>query len=222
MKPHSLMMVLAALAVLVWSLSVVNSPAQAQDPTPEPSSTVTLPSGDACLDCHAEVVEAHPLTTHAALACEDCHGTFSSDHPRTVSLVADATCTDCHSDPISIYAHDTHPEQTCTDCHQDAPPALALLSLALPVEHQQFVTGDTCAACHDQNAATLAETPLPVLEQSLRQTELEIQELNAELNTANAQSENLAAVQVIQGLVLGAFLGGLATALITWLRGGPK
>jgi hypothetical protein len=91
----------------------------------------------ACVDCHADVVEARRASRHEPIGCESCHGPQAAhaageDVPVPPKPDSRTTCIRCHAMRAGkparfpqVDAADHAPEGPCTACHQPHHPAVS-------------------------------------------------------------------------------------------------
>lgn len=185
-----------------------------QTPAEHPPQPVALSKGiEVCAGCHTTTVAEWKRSAHGSqqLACTTCH----SPHPQKLRFeTADALCLNCHTDTLTSYTHTTHTKQACVDCHWyrsvDETQHVMTGNL-LPTGHDNEVQTRTCIDCHKalpaDQAVSAEATPAPA-EQRLTEIRLRNEELAARVQSLQAEEDNLAAVRVAEGLVLGFVLGG--------------
>lgn len=180
------------------------------------------PSAEVCGDCHVTSYQDWKNSLHGEhdLDCQTCH----APHEQTlVNADSQALCLECHAENLpESFAHTAHPEQACADCHwyrADQDFTVHVLDGSLmPSGHDGLVTPRACSDCHaeydEDYQLLLAEfTSDPLAAQ------VEILQLEAEKRDVSAQSQNAEAVNLIQGLLLGAVVGGLITLFWAQIRG---
>lgn len=166
-----------------------------------------------CADCHTTTFNEWEVSPHGAadlgMPCSTCH----NPHPQQIRFDSNnALCLNCHeTDERTDYAHVTHVEQACTDCHWhrgefDAETHYVTGEL-MPSGHEGNVETVACIDCHenqDEDFVVDAENQATTLT-----TLVELQELQAEVESIRAQGENTSAVRLIQGIVVGLAFGGV-------------
>lgn len=182
---------------------------------------------EVCAGCHENTVKEWAASKHGEqqLACVTCH----LPHTQTLRFATtNELCLNCHKDQPVGFAHETHTDQACTDCHwhKTSPTDLAVHSTTGALGHSGHAGGVTTAACTDCHtelkvaAATPEATPgaedklISNLDARARVTELE-----AQVKTARAQAQNNILLNIAQGALLGAVLGGGATAIVLAVLG---
>lgn len=193
-----------------------------ETPANHPPEPIAVDPGmGVCIDCHATTFTEWQSSAHGEqqLACTTCH----VPHPQQLRFAtSDALCLNCHTEARDDFAHITHLEQQCVDCHWhrsfDTEMHIMTGNL-MPTGHDTRVETRTCIDCH----ASMSDEGIILSSTGgthpLLQAQVRIGELEAQLTTARAQAENMAAVQIAQGLVIGGFVTGLATVVVVWLRG---
>ncbi len=195
-----------------------------QTPANHPPEAVAVDPGvRVCADCHPTTFGEWETSLHGAqqLACTTCH----TPHDQKLRFeTSNALCLNCHNEARTDYAHVSHPNQMCIECHwhRSVDETMHVMTgMLLPTGHDSMVETRTCVECHanlPENAAVVgAESgePHPLLAARVR-----ISELEAAVQTAEAQSENQAATQLITGLIVGALVMGLGVGGISrlWQR----
>jgi len=186
-----------------------------QTPLLHPGEPVPLqPATEVCADCHTTTFTEWELSGHgeAEHACSVCH----NPHPQQIRFeTSTQLCLDCHQESPS-YVHVSHTEQACTDCHWHR-------GYANTQEH--IITGDlmytghdsavetlACTDCHANTSEGYAQARAVLLAQRHGvDAQIHISELEAEADNMRAQGQNHAAVQLIQGLLAGLFVGTVLT-----------
>lgn len=189
-------------------------------PVNHPPEPVAIDPGvQVCADCHQTTFDEWETSLHGEqqLACTTCH-TPHDQHLRFET--SNALCLNCHDETRDDYGHVSHPDQLCTECHWyrslDSTQHILTGNL-MPTGHDSLVETRTCLDCH----AALPENALaatPVSPHPLTVAQVRIHELEAEVQTAQAQGENQAAAQLITGLVVGALLVGVGLGGFTRFR----
>ncbi len=200
---------------------VTCSACHGQTPTNHPPEPVAVDPGvNICADCHPMTFNEWEVSLHGEqqLACTTCH----SPHDQKLRFeTSNALCLNCHDEARTDYAHSSHPEQLCVECHWyrslDETTHIMTGEL-LPTGHDSQVETRTCVDCHanlpeNALAQTVSDVQSPLLSAQVR-----ISELEAEVQTSEAQSANQAAAQLITGLVVGAVVMGLGLGGFSWLR----
>ncbi len=189
-----------------------------QTPANHPEVPVSVDPGvRVCADCHPTTVDEWEISGHGEqnIACVACH----NPHPQEIRQGdVNTLCLSCHEDNLSGgFAHETHMEQECADCHwhySEVSEEHFINGSLLPSGHDGVVETQACTDCHvemDEDFTAIANElnedlppDHPLLEARVRITELE-----AEVETVDAQGQNAAAVSLIQGLLVGAAIGGI-------------
>lgn len=149
-----------------------------------------------CATCHETTYAEWAVSAHGEqqLACTTCH----APHAQTLRFeTADALCLNCHTEDRDDFAHVTHVEQQCVDCHW-----YRSEGAHQPTGHDNVVETSTCIDCHasEQSPVTLTSDTMP----SLRAATVRITELETEVQSARAASDNNAALQTVYGVIIGA------------------
>lgn len=218
-----------------------------QTPENHPDEPISvLPGLDVCADCHTITYREWQSSPHgnADMPCTSCH----NPHPQQVRFGDTNTlCLNCHEqDERNDYVHVTHTESECTSCHWhrgvfDADVHLVSGEL-MPTGHDASVETLACIDCHENlgDDVLMAEATPEVGERDEMQddthgvavadanmrpptglaAQVEIQELQAEVQSVQALGENTAAVRLMQGLVVGLALGAVVVWLLARLRPG--
>lgn len=192
-----------------------------QTPADHPPAAVSVdPGAEVCADCHVTTYSEwqHSLHGEKDIACTTCH----NPHPQQLRFeTVDLLCTSCHEAAPATYTHETHASQVCSDCHwyQSIPDSEHVLTGNLkPTGHDNIIEPLTCVDCHEAleeglfdelENAEFMQSPHP-----LRDAQVQIAELEAEVKTVETQGENAAAARMVQGLVFGAVLGGMIVLVI--------
>lgn len=200
-----------------------------ETPADHPPEPVALNLGvETCAECHPTTYNEWQSSDHGEqqLACTTCH----QPHPQELRFVTEeepnALCLNCHNESgRSDYTHLLHAEQRCVDCHwHRADPSdydlHAVTGALFPTGHEANVEPLACVTCHQEFA--IGEAGAAVLEAQDELTESEftsehplleaqvrIEELEAELDTVDAQGANTSSLRLAQGVVVGAVLGGI-------------
>ena len=194
-----------------------------ETPVDHPPAVVTIDPGvETCAGCHTTTFTEWKESAHGdqQLACTTCH----NPHPQTLRFDnSTALCLNCHNEAgRDDYVHLTHAEQQCVDCHwhhtteEDALAHYASGNL-FPTGHTSNVETVACVTCHEANSETevvaegeLAQAELGLQsEHPLLEAQVRIEELEAELDTVDAQGANTSSLRLVQGLVIGAAVGGV-------------
>jgi hypothetical protein len=182
---------------------------------------------DVCAGCHTNTVKEWAASKHGEqqLACVTCH----LPHTQTLRFAStNELCLNCHKDQPVGYAHETHTDQQCTDCHwhKTAPTDLAVHNRTGALGHSGHEGGVftvACINCHAELKTTAAipevspstgEKLISNLEARARVTELE-----AQVKSVQAQAQNNVLLNIVQGMLLGAVLGGAATVIVLAVLG---
>jgi len=185
-----------------------------------------------CADCHTNTVKEWAASKHGEqqLACVTCH----LPHTQTLRFTStNALCLNCHKDQPVGYAHETHTDQQCTDCHwhRTSPTDLAVHNRTGALGHSGHEGGvltAACTDCHAQLKAAIQPTPCfddPTLcanvanPISVRDARARVTELEAQVKSVQAQAQNNVLLNIVQGMLLGAVLGGAATVIVLAVLG---
>lgn len=194
-----------------------------ETPANHPPEPVAIDPGvETCADCHATTFAEWQQSKHGEqqLACTTCH----KPHPQELRFATvNELCLNCHNeDARDDYAHLVHVDRECADCHWHRGNVEDLIAHGVsgalyPTGHTTRVETLACVSCHEQisqndivQAGEAARQELelnsthPLLEAQVR-----IAELEADLDTANAQGANTSALRLMQGVVIGAATGGV-------------
>jgi len=207
--------------------------------TPEnhpPAPMLVDPGVEVCADCHTTTLQEWKLSGHGEqqLACTTCH----KPHPQTLRFeTANELCLNCHQDGTAApyepttFAHQTHVDQSCTDCHWFRPDpedvAEHLVSGNLfPTGHTAHVETTSCTTCHAEEVLTSGATeeapemvePQFTSANPALEAEVRIKELESEVDTVKAQAANNSALRVLQGVIVGTALGGIAIFTVMRFR----
>jgi predicted CXXCH cytochrome family protein len=211
---------------------VVCEACHGETPADHPAEPVAIDPGVAtCADCHPTTFSEWEQSAHGEqqLACTTCH----NPHPQTLRFeTEDALCLNCHDeDARDDYVHLTHTEQQCVNCHwHHADPETSLAHYSsgsmFPTGHAAFVETRACVACHEERSEDIAvaegETAREEMnltsDHPLLEAQVRIKELEAEVDTKDAQGANTSALRLMQGLVLGVALGGVVVFGVTRVR----
>ncbi|MBI5670633.1 MAG: hypothetical protein HZC41_21790 [Chloroflexi bacterium] len=191
-----------------------------ETPATHPPEAVPIDPGvNVCADCHPTTVNEWEASLHGEqqLACTTCH----TPHDQKVRFeTANVLCLNCHDETRADYAHVSHPDQACIDCHWyrnlDETQHIKTGDL-LPTGHDSQVETFTCVDCHAKLPEN-AQAVTPASPHPLTVAQVRIHELEAEVQTAQAQGENQAAAQLITGLVVGAVVMGIGVGSFSRLR----
>jgi hypothetical protein len=199
-----------------------------QTPALHPPEPVSVDPGvQVCANCHATTFTEWQHSAHGEqqLACTTCH----TPHDQGLRFdTSDALCLNCHDEARIDYAHVSHSEQACVDCHwfRNLDETLHVMTGDLmPTGHDSQVETKTCVTCHADLAAEEAAqgagvegeaaTTEVVVAQTIGKSspllaaQVRIAELETELQSARAETDNQAIIQLGQGLALGAILAGV-------------
>lgn len=201
-------------------------------PENHPPAAVEI-RGDAeyCGTCHTTTLGEWRLTGHSQsnVGCMDCHDPHSQD---ALFEDSDEMCINCHQDDMGDYLNDLHVMQGigCVDCHALViPPDPIPDDGIVPTGHSFTITPATCVACHTdalhagfslpgyEHGAKAANgdgepeeeqamTPTAVSGEQL--TSFRLQELERNLETAQAALASRSLSLLFQGAVVGLVLGG--------------
>jgi hypothetical protein len=204
-----------------------------QTPAEHPESPVSIDPGvEICADCHTTTFTEWEESEHGnqQLACTTCH----QPHPQQLRFEeANMLCLNCHDEEArDDYAHLTHTDQECVDCHWFHADLADLQEHYMsgnlfPTGHAGKVETQSCVSCHEeqtesgvieQGEEALAELDLPVSTHPLLQAQVQIKELEAEVDTVQAQGANTSALRMVQGLIIGLVVGGLGVFGVTRFR----
>ncbi len=192
-----------------------------ETPATHPPDAVSVDvTVDICADCHTTTYSEWKASLHGEqqLACTTCH----TPHRQELRFAtANELCLNCHTEAQNDYAHVTHLEQTCVDCHWYRSldeTAHIMTGNLLPTGHDSQVETHTCVDCHEnlpENAETVAvsESEHPLLE-----TQIRIDELEAEVKSTQAEGDNQAAIRLMAGLVLGIAVTGVGFQGFAYFR----
>lgn len=186
----------------------------------EPVSIET--SAEVCADCHSTTFTEWEMSGHGEqqLACTTCH----DPHPQEVRFGDNNTlCLNCHDEAArDDYAHLVHAEQECAACHvyrADLDDLLAHYETGnlFPTGHENAVGTYACVSCHEENSESEAVAALQdtqeelglTSEHPLHEAKVRIEELEAEVNTLEAQGANTSSLRLAQGFVVGIAVGGI-------------
>lgn len=198
-------------------------------PVNHPDEPITVEPGlNICTDCHLTTHQEWLSSAHGEqqLACTVCH----NPHPQQVRFESNTgLCLNCHAENYQPeqYSHATHTDQACTDCHwhrSDMDTTLHLTTGELPpTGHDARVETRACNDCHGQLAAgeiEVADVSAGTEEiHAALNTQVRIQELEAEVAEVRAQGENSSAVHLIQGLLVGGAFGMVITLVVSRIQG---
>lgn len=190
-------------------------------PANHPPEAVTIDPGvDVCADCHPTTFNEWETSLHGEqqLACTTCH-TPHDQHLRFDTV--NALCLNCHDESRDDYAHVSHPDQQCTECHWyrslDETQHILTGNL-MPTGHDSQVETRTCLDCHASLPENAPAETASISTHPLSEARVRISELQAEVQTAQAQGQNQAASQLIAGLVIGALVMGAGVGGFSRLR----
>lgn len=222
-----------------------------QTPANHPPEPVRVDPGvQVCADCHATTYTEWQHSAHGEqqLACTTCH----TPHNQGLRFeTSDALCLNCHDEARTDYAHISHTEQACVDCHwfKNLDETLHVKTgNLLPTGHDSQVETKTCVTCHADlaaqavaqaegadgaegtegalaPAATAEAVAAPAAGKAspLLSAQVRIAELETELQSARAETDNQAIVQLGQGVALGAVVvGALALGFLLLRRQNGK
>jgi predicted CXXCH cytochrome family protein len=191
-------------------------------PANHPAEPIAVdPGPGVCTDCHPTTYVEWDQSAHGAaqVACVTCH----NPHPQQLKAdSAEGLCLSCHAeDAREDYVHTTHQEQGCADCHWYAAidnPEHIINGSLLPTGHDNAIETRTCTDCHEESLEPVSspEEELRAADQPLLRAQLEIDELEAEIDTVETQGQNTATVRMVQGLIAGLLFGGAITLLLAW------
>lgn len=199
--------------------------------TPEnhPDEPISVEPGlNICADCHATTYHEWEMSAHgnAEMPCTSCH----NPHEQALRFGnAEALCLNCHGDEERTdYVHVSHETEDCVSCHWhkgmfDAETHLVTGEL-FPSGHEAQVETVSCIECHSEldDDALIdgdGDTDADVAPSGL-DVRVQFQELSAELDNVRAQGENLSAVRLMQGIVVGLAFGAVIATLFARLRPG--
>lgn len=196
-----------------------------------PESMVVEPGVEVCAQCHATTYTEWQQSAHGQmqLSCTTCH----QPHPQTLRFeTANALCLNCHdAEARDDYVHLTHAARECVDCHWFQGREEDLIAhyesgALFPTGHTTHVETAACVSCHAEITAN------PVVQQGeqareelglttehpLLEAQVRIEELEAELDTVDAQGANTSTLRLFQGLLVGAAVGAVAVYVVTRAR----
>jgi hypothetical protein len=189
-----------------------------QTPAGHPEEPVAVDPGvGVCADCHPTTIDEWEVSAHGeqGIACVTCH----NPHPQEIRQGdVNTLCLSCHENNLpGGFAHEIHTEQACADCHwhySEVSEEHFISGALLPSGHDGVVETQACTDCHvdmDDDFTAISNElseglppDHPLLEARVRITELE-----AEIETVDAQGQNAAAASLIQGLLVGAAVGAV-------------
>lgn len=183
------------------------------------AETMLLPmESETCHGCHADAFGEWETSKHGEknLDCFDCHPA----HSQGLRLATEEElCSSCHTDQNTVQAHALHDitAVNCTGCHmavsEREKQAAALEGKTAVSNHSFTVASDVCIRCHSSAAAASNQSGAPNRGESALQLQIateQVAELEAQLNTAQAQATQLRRNAIAgMGLTLGigGFLG---------------
>jgi len=193
-----------------------------QTPADHPPAPVKVDPGvEICADCHATTYAEWQKSAHGQqqLACTSCH----NPHPQTLRFDSpNALCLNCHKQARDDYVHLTHAVQQCVDCHwhhgsKEDLIAHGVSGALFPTGHDASVGTAACVDCHQQ----ITTNPVIQQEQQAQQelglngphpllnAQVRIRELQAQVQTVDAQGANTSALRLAQGFIIGAVVGAV-------------
>jgi hypothetical protein len=197
-----------------------------QTPADHPDEPLSVEPGlEVCAECHTTTYHEWSISAHgeAELACTSCH----NPHPQGVRFGStNELCMNCHkAEDLQSYAHDTHAEEDCTSCHWhrgEFDRAEHVLTGALsPSGHDAQVETLACLDCHENmDEEYLAQVEAGGEGTNTLMSLVRIQELEAEVKSVRAQGENISAVRLVQGVVVGLAFGAVLALGFARLRPG--
>lgn len=191
-----------------------------QTPSTHPPDVFVVNSAvELCAGCHTTTVNEWERSAHGEqqLACTSCH----LPHPQQLRFdTAAALCLNCHKEQPAGYAHVTHAEKSqCVDCHWHrgtvgAQKAHLNTGNLFYTGHDNQVITRTCLDCHETLVVEGQPTPTALPPGGSVETLARVSELETRVRSMQAQAENNAMLRIVEGLALGAVLGGTATFLV--------
>ena len=144
----------AVLAVCGWRTPTLHAAEEQPD-------LIAPADKDACLNCHADVINLKHFggSAHGALNCQDCHkGINQYPHPPA-AVAKKPACTACHTRNAAWLANSVHAKAhaatgtvpDCQACHGKNPHEI-VKPRGLPAAQQEA----SCRNCHADKAAALA------------------------------------------------------------------
>lgn len=194
-----------------------------ETPANHPAEPVAIERGaEVCADCHAPTYNEWLVSGHGEqqLACTTCH----NPHPQELRFGdAKTLCLNCHDEAArDDYAHLVHAQQECSDCHWYRGEMEDLLAHyetgnLFPSGHEGVVETSSCVSCHEEISETglveqgqaISEELGLISEHPLHEARVQIQTLEAEVDTLKAQGANTSSLRLAQGAVVGLALGGI-------------
>jgi predicted CXXCH cytochrome family protein len=193
-----------------------------ETPAGHPEVPVSVPDGvTVCAECHTNTYQEWEAGGHghAGIACTTCH----NPHPQQLTFeTTNALCLSCHeAGELSGFAHETHTDLTCSDCHwhygESIPEAHVITGELGYSGHDTVVQTISCTNCHAEEfvaPATDGGEMATVVDR------LTAAEYDAQIMSVRAQGENAAAVQLMQGIIVGTAIGAVLVFLFFRLRPG--
>jgi hypothetical protein len=193
-----------------------------QTPADHPPAPLTLdPGTETCAVCHATTYTEWQQSAHGQqqLGCTTCH----NPHPQTLRFGSpNALCLNCHKDTRTDYVHLVHTQQQCTDCHWFHASKADLIAHGIsgalfPTGHSASVGTVACIDCHE----TITSTTIVQQEQQAAQqlglssahpildAQVQIEQLQAQVKTVDAQGANTSALRLAQGFIVGIVVGAV-------------
>jgi len=193
-----------------------------QTPADHPPSPLKIDPGvETCAECHATTFAEWQQSAHGQqqLACTSCH----NPHPQTLRFDSPNTlCLNCHKDARTNYVHLTHAQQQCTDCHwfhasREDLIAHGVSGALFPTGHSSLVGTASCIECHQQTTSSTSVQQEQQAQQQLGlnssrpilDAQVQIEQLQAQVKTVDAQGANTSALRLAQGFIIGVVAGGV-------------
>lgn len=196
-----------------------------QTPADHPEQSVAIEPGlEVCATCHTTTYNEWEMSAHGEqqLACTSCH----NPHPQQVRFGSSTDlCMNCHEEIATVgYAHATHVEQECTSCHwhnnMEGPGDHVLTGNLMPSGHEADVETAACVTCHEEQDEEYLANSEGISAEAQLTALVQVEELEAEIETVLAQGQNASAVRLMQGLIVGIVAGGILGVVFTRLRPG--
>ncbi len=196
-----------------------------------PAAMSAKPGVEVCADCHATTYAEWQQSKHGEqqLGCTTCH----DPHPQQLRFDdAKTLCLNCHNeDARDDYAHLVHADLQCTDCHWhhgtlEDQLAHYTSGALFPTGHTTKVETQACISCHEtvspsalMQEGTQAQEDLGLnSDHPLLEAQVQIEELQTEVDTVRAQGANTSVLRLVQGLVIGAAIGGIVSLAVVRVR----
>ncbi len=185
-----------------------------------------------CFRCHTVTHAEFRASLHeqSGLKCTSCH--YSHTNGLRLRTEIDQ-CLNCHGYQLNDFAHASHIEigLTCRQCHGYVRPG-SYVSRAdgqAPTGHDFRENVSACLDCHDdirlspvngeisEESFSSEETSAAIL--AGQQAALRVTELEAEVQTLEAERRNQVTMNIIQGSAGGLLVGGIAVWLLARRKG---